>query len=90
MKKQITIDDLMIKNEIKENPIFVISDLSNIYNKLVKSYQELSRKEDELENALAVKDYLYEILHSMDLINRLLISDKSIQEILDERFKFSS
>ena len=76
--------DLMIKNEIKENPIFVISDLSNIYNKLVKSYQELSRKEDELENALAVKDYLYEILHSMDLINRLLISDKSIQEILDE------
>ena len=76
--------DTYIKNEFKGKPTFVISDLSHIYNTLSQSYKQLDEKEKSLENTLAIKDYLYEILHSMDLINRLLISDKSIQEILDE------
>ncbi len=76
--------DSLINNEFKEKPTFLISDLSIIYNELTDSYKELDQKEKSLENALAVKDYLYEILHSMDLINRLLISDKSIQEIMSD------
>ncbi|MDP1783929.1 MAG: GGDEF domain-containing protein [Sulfuricurvum sp.] len=68
----------------KRKPLFFISDLATIYNRLSDSYFELEEKKKSLESALYVKDYLYEILHTMDLVNRLLISDKSIQEIMDE------
>lgn len=75
--------DTFVVNKTK-NPSFFISDLSTIYNRLSDSYFALEKKEKSLESALYLKDYLYEILHTMDLINRVLISDKSIQEIMDE------
>jgi len=74
----------LILNKKSENPPFLISDFSTLYNRLSDSYYELEEKEKSLESALYIKDYLYEILHTMDLINRLLISDKSIQEIINE------
>lgn len=74
----------LILGKKKGNPRFFIHDFSTLYNRLSDNYTALEEKEKSLESALHLKDYLYEILHTMDLINRLLISDKSIHEIMAE------
>lgn len=76
--------DLLAIERYKRNPRFLISDLSAIYTRLEKSYNELEAKEKSLETALLAKDHLNQILQTMDLIERLLISDKSIEAIMDE------
>lgn len=65
-----------------ENTFFLISDFSTLYNRLSDSYIELEENEKALEAALLSKNYLYDILHTMDLINRLLISEKSTSDIM--------
>jgi len=68
----------------KKKASFFISDLANIYNLISDNYDKLDEKERSLENALYIKDYLNNILQTIDAVEHLLISDKSIQEIMDE------
>ena len=68
----------------KEKPLFFINDLERIYNRLLDTYRQLSEKEKSLQTALYLQDYLNEILRTIESVNRLLISDKSIQEIIIE------
>lgn len=76
--------DLLSYNKHQKLPHFFIKDLSDIYVRLVTSYNELESKERSLETALMVKEHLHQILQTIDLVERLLISDKSIQEIMEE------
>ncbi len=82
--------EMLTLDRKREKASFFISDLANIYNHISDSYDQLDEKERSLENALYIKDYLNNILHTIDSVEHLLISDKSIQEIMDESCKLLS
>ncbi|MCX6073030.1 MAG: GGDEF domain-containing protein [Campylobacterales bacterium] len=77
------IRSLILKHKVKNNS-FLIHDFTTLYNHLSVSYAALEEKEKSLESVHYLKDYLYEILHTIDIVNRLLISDKSIQNVMRE------
>ena len=74
---------LILTKKREEIPFF-ISNFTRLYAALSASYTELEEKEKSLESAIYIKEYLYKILHTMDLINRLLMSDRSIEEIMTQ------
>ncbi len=51
---------------------------------LWKVNDELQKKERTLESTLYMKDYLYEILNTIGIVGRSLISEKSVDEIKNE------
>lgn len=57
---------------------------SQLERKVLESIAAIEEKDKRLNTSLVEKNYLYEILQTISTINHLLISDKSIEQMLKE------